>query len=94
MKNPKFYALLDKIKALHDKKNNDYATGQDPFSNFRECEKLGIPAWKGCLVRMGDKWARINNLVGKQANNEPIEDSLLDLAVYSTICLLLREEKK
>lgn len=94
MKNPRFYALLDEIRATHDKKNADYASGTDPFSNFKECERMGLPAWKGCLVRMGDKWGRIMNLVEKKAQNEPIEDSLLDLAVYSMICLLLKRETK
>jgi len=92
---PKFYELLEQIKNLHDLKNSDYATDQDPFSNFRECERFGIPAWKGVLVRMSDKFCRICNLVKKdEIKNEPLEDSFMDLAVYSLICLLLYKETK
>ena len=95
MTNPRFYALLDKIKELHNKKNSDYATTEDPFSNFRACERIGVPAWKGCLVRMSDKWDRINNLCKKTAEvDESMEDTLLDLSVYALICILLREDAK
>ena len=93
--NPRFHNLLKEIGELHDRKNADYATSQDPFSNFRECERLGVPAWRGCLVRMSDKWCRICNLVKTgECRNEPIEDSLMDLAVYSLICLLLYQDEK
>jgi len=92
--NPKFHQLLKEIGELSDRKNQDYATSSDPFSNFRECERFGVPAWKGVLVRMSDKWSRICNLVGKEAKNEPLEDSLMDLAVYSLICLLLYKDGK
>ena len=93
MHNPKFHALLKQIGELHDRKNADYATNQDPFSNFKECERFNVPAWKGCLVRMSDKWARICNLTkGEEAKNEPLEDSFMDMAVYSLICLLLYQE--
>lgn len=94
MRNPKFHKLLEEIGKLHDKKNTDYATTEDPFSNFRECERFGIPAWQGTLVRMSDKWARLCNLTKREALNEPIEDTLMDLAVYSLICLLLYKDKK
>jgi hypothetical protein len=94
-KNPKFEALLQEILELHNKKNEDYATGADPFSNFRGCEKFGVPAWKGVLVRMSDKWSRICNIVNKgtEAQNEPLDDSFRDLAVYSLIALLLYKEQ-
>jgi len=94
MRNPKFHKLLKQIGELHDKKNSDYAVDQDPFSNFRECEKFGIPAWKGVMVRMSDKFCRLCNLVDKPAKNESFEDNALDLAVYSMILKLLREENE
>lgn len=91
---PKFHKLLKTIGELHDRKNKDYAVSDDPFSNFRECERFGIPAWKGVLVRMSDKWSRICNLTSKEAANESLEDSFMDLSVYALICLLLYEETK
>jgi len=93
MQNPRFHELLKKIADTHDRKNHDYATTEDPFSNFRECEKFGVKAWQGCLVRMSDKWSRLTNLATKDAKvNESFEDTLQDLAVYSLICILLRED--
>lgn len=90
---PKFYKLLEEIRKLHDSKNSDYATNSDPFSNFRECERFGVPAWKGVLVRMSDKFCRICNLADKPARNEAIQDSFVDLAVYALICKILYDEK-
>ena len=92
---PKFYQLIDEITALHDKKNADYAAETDPLSNFRKAERFGIPAWKGVLVRMADKWSRLEELASgvKTPQNESLRDSLIDLAVYALICVVLREEE-
>lgn len=48
-------------------------------------------ALNGLRVRMWDKLARINNLVdsGATPENEPLEDSFLDLLNYSAIALLV-----
>lgn len=91
---PRFYKLLDEIAELHSRKNHDYARTEDPLSNFRMSEGLGVPAWKGVLVRMSDKWSRIQQLSsGKEPKNESLRDSLIDNAVYSLICVLLLEEQ-
>ncbi len=86
--------IFEELKALHAAKDADYA-GEEPLSNFRKCEAFGIPAWKGCLVRMADKYSRLVSLVGKdgahEVPGEGIEDSLKDLAVYSIIVLALME---
>jgi len=94
MRNPEFNSLLDKIGKMHDSKNADYANETDPFANFRMCENMGLPAWKGCMVRMGDKFQRLSEFARKgTVENEKIEDTFLDLAVYSLIGLLLYQEK-
>lgn len=84
--------IFDELKALHIAKDTDYA-GLAPLSNFKRCEQFGIPAWKGCLVRMSDKWARLISLVEKKGDHavegEGIEDTLKDLSVYSVIVLAL-----
>jgi len=90
---PKFYKILEELRELHSRKNHDYATSDDPLSNFKEAERLGIPAWKGCLIRMSDKWCRLIELSKKEGMNESIEDTLRDLAVYSIIAIILYEEK-
>jgi hypothetical protein len=94
---PMFYELLKKMGEIHDAKNHDYSEGaKDPFSNFRMSENFGIPAWKGCLVRISDKYSRITQLSTKEAKvkDESIEDTLIDLANYALICIILRRELK
>jgi len=92
---PRFFELLKEMKRLYSLKDRDYS-GEVPLSNFRESEKLGIPAWKGVLIRMGDKWRRIINLANKDQEDreEKLRDTLLDLAVYSLICIILKEENE
>lgn len=95
MRNETFHRLVDEIKALHDQKNHDYATDADPLSNFRRSERLGVPAWKGILVRMTDKWSRIEELAnGKKPKNESLRDSLIDNAVYSLLAVQILDEQK
>ena len=86
--NPKFHALLAQMAETHDKKNNDYAHDGNPYSNF---EQAGATA--GCsvdtvfAVLIGIKLARLQVLLGagKAPNNESVQDSRLDLAVYSAL---------
>jgi len=87
--------LLEEIRQLHDRKNADYSKAEDPLRNFRICEAFRIPAWKGCLVRMSDKWSRLVQLANKPApvvKDEAIIDAMTDLAVYSLLCRILWEE--
>lgn len=93
---PKFLAVLEEIKALHIKKSADYGTDEDALGNISASEELGIPAWKGAVLRMGDKWARIKTMCKKGVlQNESLEDSLIDMANYSMLALIkYRETKK
>jgi len=91
----RFYQLLDRMKLLHSSKNHDYAGQNDPLSNFRLAEQMGIPAWKGCLIRMSDKVSRLWSFAKKgelEIKDEPIEDTALDLAVYSLLMILLYQD--
>jgi len=85
-------SIFDELKALHESKDEDYAGGE-PLSNFKQCEKFGVPAWRGVMVRLSDKFSRLVSLAGKNGAHavadEGIEDTLRDLAVYSVICLRL-----
>lgn len=91
---PRFYALLEEIADLHSRKNHDYAKTTEPLSNFRKCEAFGVPAFKGVLVRLSDKWSRIEQLAGgKTAKNESLRDSLIDSAVYALLATLLLEDE-
>jgi len=94
---PKFYKYLAMMARVFSLKNQDYADDIDPFKNFRLSEGLGIPPWKGALIRLGDKFIRINNIAsnGKAAvKNETILDTLIDLANYAIIARILYEERK
>lgn len=90
---PRFHKLLKEIGDLHDKKQEDYGTDDDPFANVRQVEQIGIEPWKGSVVRMGDKWKRIQKFT-RQGNlaNESFEDSLMDMAVYALITVILYRE--
>jgi hypothetical protein len=89
----RFHQLLDEIGELHDRKQADYGTPEDPFANVRATEKWGMPAWVGAMMRANDKVHRLQSLIKNGSlQNEPVEDSLRDIAVYSLIALVLWEE--
>jgi hypothetical protein len=94
-----FFDLCDQLKAMHSRKSRDYGcpSGDDPLANIRNGAKfVGIPSWKGAMVRLSDKVTRLAsyNATGR-LENESLEDNLFDLASYSLLALLLhREEQK
>lgn len=97
----RFYELVTEMAILHAQKNQDYAAAGDPFSNFRQCEAAGIPAFDGCLTRLSDKYSRVMNLRKKEKNSqvravqdETITDTLKDMAVYALIAIALHEEEE
>lgn len=86
--NPKFHALLKKMADMHDKKSADYATSDNYYSNFETAATVaGTTVDVVFRVLIGVKLARLIELQGKGKvpKNEAVEDSLLDLAVYSTL---------
>jgi len=96
-KSEKFIHLLDKMRDIHERKNAGYAgkDAKDPWKNFRMSEMLGVSPFKGCLVRMSDKFIRVANLSKDESNDqvgEPIVDTLIDLANYALIAICLYEE--
>ena len=100
---PEFYELVIEMCKIHEVKNKGYSKVSDPLSNFREAEDLGITTWLGIGVRLTDKYARFKNLAKNVGNIqysdvekiESLEDTLLDMANYSVLCLVaFREEKK
>ena len=89
-----FLEIVDEIVAMHNKKQADYGRTGDPFANVRASADFGVDAWKGCMIRANDKMRRIQSFAVKGSlENESLEDSLLDLAVYSIIALVLRREQ-
>jgi hypothetical protein len=93
MSNPRFDALLAEIKQIHDGKSHDYAHTADPLANLRKCQAFGIDPWLGVLVRLTDKWGRLEQLAnGKTPKNESLRDTLIDNAVYSLLAVILLDE--
>lgn len=93
---PRFYEIIEQMKDLHDKKNANYADDKNPLSNLQECVKFGVPAHLGTMVRMSDKWSRLTQLIqGKKDEvGESIKDTLMDMAVYCILEIILIEEKE
>ena len=91
-----FFDLCDSLKEMHRRKSRDYGcpSGEDPLANIRNGARfVGIPAWKGAMVRLSDKVTRLAayNATGR-LENESLEDNLFDLASYSLLALLLHRE--
>lgn len=89
----RFHELLTEAGAMHDRKQKDYGRGDDPFANVRSTEEWGVPGWQGALIRANDKMARLQNLARNgRLENESATDSMMDLAVYALIALVLYEQ--
>ena len=96
-RNREFDDALDELKMLHDAKNNDYATSDNPYKNLQGVERIGIEAWRGIVIRMMDKFERLENFCrgGElMVKSESIEDTLKDLAIYSTLAMILFRKDK
>ena len=99
---PEFVETLDKMKAVHEAKDEDYASSDNPFSNFDVseylCSQFKNERDKVFVWPIATKLARISNLLnsGNIPNNESIEDSLIDIANYVILwkCDLGRRNQK
>lgn len=81
-----FLQLLEKMKEVHKKKNDDYTSG-GCFENFERVAEL--QSWfkndidKAFVGFIAVKLARLGSLLGrKDPQNESIIDSLEDLSIY------------
>lgn len=89
----RFHEVLGELGELHDKKQQDYGRGDDPFANVRASEFWGQPSWVGAMIRVDDKVRRLQSLIRNgKLENEAAEDSFRDIAVYAVIALCLYEE--
>ena len=96
--------LLDELfkqqRDILDKKGYDYA-GEDVLSNFR-LEGMIVnqgsahPDAVNCLNLIGTKVARLGQLLSsnKSAQNESIQDSIIDLCNYSALLYLILKMEK
>ena len=91
----RFHALLRELGELHAKKAHDYGRGGDPLANLRGSAEWGVPPWRGALIRLGDKVHRLKSF-SQNGNlaNEGVVDSLMDLAAYALLVVILLGEEK
>ena len=100
-RHPMSQAFHDKLVLagqMHDYKQADYGLPDDPFYNIKQSAGWGVDPWIGAMMRADDKMGRLRALAargpGAELRNEPIEDSLMDIAVYALIALVLIDESK
>ena len=91
-KNKEFDDALDELKMLHDAKNHDYATAENPYKNLEGVTRIGIKPWRGIVIRLMDKFERVEQFCrsGELAiKSEGLEDTFKDIAIYSTRAMIL-----
>ena len=90
----RFAELLDEMAELHHSKSRDYGSEEDPLANIRHgAELVDIEPWRGCMVRIADKVQRLRTYcrTGRLVH-EGVRDTLLDLASYSLLAIILHGE--
>jgi hypothetical protein len=101
---PMFHTLIEEIRELHEKKNKQYATSDDPLGNFRRTGKIiakmlkpGLdPTLASCLAFMSKQVDGVYEIFGEAKTDtiDSLEDKLLDIAVYSIIAMILVRESR
>jgi hypothetical protein len=89
--------ILENMQKVYEAKDSDYSATGLPMGNLRKCEDAGIDAWRGCLVRIGDKMSRLENFLNEKdykVVSEKAEDTIVDLANYAILMSCLVEEVK
>ena len=81
--------IFNKCLEIADAKGRDYSGTTDGMGNFRDF------GWRGIVVRLGDKYHRIKNLIMNQGmtravHDESIDDTLRDLINYAALALVMR----
>lgn len=96
-KEPKLAKMYDDAMQLLVNKNHDYANDQDFYANFRKSLAIGIPEWKAVLIRLSDKFSRLQEFAKKGefvVKDEQLRDTVLDIINYSAILCRLYEDGK
>ena len=91
-RNREFDYELDELKMLHDAKNHDYATAENPYKNLEGVKRIGIEPWRGIVIRLMDKFERLEGFCRTRelaVKSESIEDTFKDIAIYSTLAMIL-----
>lgn len=91
----KFNQMLDELKDLHERKNNNYSSDNDPLANLRMCKQMGVSPVVGVVLRLGDKYSRLCELSKgkKDLVGESMKDTFRDMAVYALLAMMLLDEE-
>lgn len=86
---------MDDLHLILKERGQQYGNDYDDKANLREAHRLGVDPLLGVLVRMGDKWARICNLVNGNEPYDPaqLRDQVLDIAGYGVKAMELMDER-
>ena len=89
----RYKQILAEMEKIFEAKSRDYS-GQEPMKDLKEVADLGIEPWVGVVVRMVHKFGRLKQLTkdNNPACQESIRDTLIDIANYSIITIMLYEE--
>lgn len=89
-----FLSVLEELRTLHLRKTKDYGADDDALANIRNsADVINVPAYAGCVLRMSDKMHRLRSFFRRgEVEFDGVEDTLLDLAAYSIIALVLYRE--
>ncbi|MFA4959879.1 MAG: hypothetical protein WC535_08345 [Candidatus Cloacimonas sp.] len=102
---PDFYKMTQEEIALHNAKNYQYASSENPLGNFKRvgvlCHKiLNNPDVPDCLkvgmVFMAKQIDAVYDIIGEGKTDivEQVEDKFRDISVYSKInCIMYKEWK-
>lgn len=74
--------MCSEARALMTRKNQDYASDDDPLKNFRKRGLLGM------LVRLEDKMARLDTFLETgilAVAEEPVDDLFKDIINYAVL---------
>lgn len=92
---PAFMSVLEEIADIHVAKSQDYGADDDALANIRSgADLIGVEPWRACLIRMADKMTRLRSFCHRgRVEFDGVPDTLLDLAAYCAIALVLYREQ-
>jgi hypothetical protein len=97
---PTFYALLEEMSVIHDKKSHDYASNDNPYGNYHFAGQLSKlfsnSKDSGFIGRLGEKLYRLANLENRNLvpDNESIEDTERDIVVITALWISDRRDRR
>ena len=82
-----FDQVLQDYVRMHKSKNHDYANDDEPLANFiLQAEITGLSMDEVFFNMIAVKAARLKELItGKTPNNESMDDTIIDMGVYSAL---------